>query len=279
MVSATRRFEFSAAHRYWRDDWSQAENQRVFGKCISPYGHGHNYTLDVTIKGRPDPVTGMIMNLVELKAIVNEILEAFDHKHLNEDTPYFKALIPTTENIVRVLWGLLAPRLPPGVALARLRLYEMNDLWAEYDGADAATFSRAYTFSAAHRLHAPALSDAENQALYGKCNNPNGHGHNYTLEVTVGGPVDPATGMVIDLVELDRVVGGVLERLDHRHLDREVAAFAEQTSTAENIVVYLWGELTPRLEGRLQHLKLWETKNNVFEYSGQESGVGIEEWV
>lgn len=268
MVHATRRFEFSAAHRYWRAEWSQAENERVFGKCISPFGHGHNYTLDVTIQGDPDPVTGMIMNMVDLKALVNEVLEEFDHKHLNEDTPYFKTQIPTTENIVRVLWRLIAPQLPGGAALARLRLYEMHDLWAEYDGADEAGFSRSYIFSAAHRLHAAQLSEAENQALYGKCNNPNGHGHNYTLEVSVGGPVDADTGMVIDMVELDRTVRAVLDPLDHKHLDREVAGFAEQTSTAEHIVVYLWDELFARLEGRLRHIKLWETNNNVFEYSG-----------
>lgn len=269
MVQATRRFEFSAAHRYWRADWSRERNERTFGKCTSPYGHGHNYTLDVTVKGWPDEVTGMVMNMVDLKAIVNEILDEFDHKHLNEDTPYFKARIPTTENIVRVLWSLIAPRLPEGVALARLRLYEMSDLWAEYDGADEADFSRSYVFSAAHRLHAAALSDEENRAIYGKCNNANGHGHNYTLEVTVGGVVDGETGMVIDLVELDRSVRGVLDDLDHKHIDREVAGFAGQTSTAENIVVYLWTQLAPRLEGRLRHLKLWETKNNVFEYSGE----------
>jgi 6-pyruvoyltetrahydropterin/6-carboxytetrahydropterin synthase len=269
MVYATRRFEFSAAHRYWRDDWSQERNERVFGKCTSPYGHGHNYTLDVTVAGTPDPVTGMIMNMVDLKAIVNAILEAFDHRHLNEDTPYFKERIPTTENIVRVLWGLIAPRMPEGVALARLRLYEMADLWAEYDGSEETGFSRSYVFSAAHRLHAPELSEDQNRAIFGKCNNPNGHGHNYTLEVTVGGAVDDSTGMVIDLVELDRKVRGVLDALDHRHLDREVAGFKRQTSTAENIVVYLWDELAPRLEGGLTHLKLWETKNNVFEYSGQ----------
>jgi 6-pyruvoyltetrahydropterin/6-carboxytetrahydropterin synthase len=268
MVYATRRFEFSASHRYWRADWSSEQNERVFGKCTSAYGHGHNYTLDVTIKGTPDPLTGMIMNLADLKAIVGAVLEEFDHKHLNEDTPYFKERIPTTENIVRVLWGLIAPRIPEGVALAHLRLYEMNDLWAEYDGADTTSFSRSYVFSAAHRLHAPALSDEQNRALYGKCDNPNGHGHNYTLEVTAGGVVDDATGMVIDLVELDRTVRGVLDTLDHKHLDREIAGFASQTSTGENIVVYLWGELAPRLEGRLMHLKLWETKNNVFEYNG-----------
>ena len=105
--------------------------------------------------------------------------------------------------------------------------------------------------------------------MYGKCDNPNGHGHNYTLEVSASGPIDPQTGMAIDLVELDRTVRGLLDTLDHKHLDREVAAFARQTSTAENIVVYLWHELAPRLEGRLQRLKLWETKNNVFEYSGE----------
>ena len=266
MVYATRRFEFSAAHRYWHDGWSREQNERVFGKCTSPYGHGHNYTLDVTVKGRPDPITGMIMNMVELKALVGEVLEVFDHKHLNEDTPYFKERIPTTENIVRVLWGLIAPRLPEGAALARLRLYEMNDLWAEYDGAEETSFSRSYVFSAAHRLHAPALSEAENLALYGKCNNPNGHGHNYTLEVTAAGPIDDATGMVIDLIELDTTVRSVLDTLDHKHIDREVPAFAEQTSTAENLVVYLWSALAPQLAGRLRHLKLWETNKNVFEY-------------
>lgn len=269
MVYATRRFEFSAAHRYWRAEWSQAENERMFGKCTSPYGHGHNYTLDVTVAGAPDPLTGMIMNMTDLKAIVNEVLGEFDHKHLNEDTPYFKTLIPTTENIVKVLWRLLAPRMPAGAALARLRLYEMSDLWAEYDGAEETSFSRAYVFSAAHRLHAAQLSEAENQVLYGKCNNPNGHGHNYTLEVTVGGPTDTQTGMVIDMPDLDRRVQAVLTALDHKHLDREVPGFAEHTSTGENIVVYLWNQLAPRLEGQLRHLKLWETRNNVFEYSGQ----------
>jgi 6-pyruvoyltetrahydropterin/6-carboxytetrahydropterin synthase len=268
MVQATRRFEFSAAHRYWRADWSAEENQRAFGTFASPHGHGHNYTLDVTITGELDQRTGMVMNMADLKALVNEVLEAFDHKHLNEDTPYFKELVPTTENLVRVLWGLIVGCLPAGVRLAHLRLYEMSDLWADYDGADEATFARAYTIAAAHRLHAAALSEEENRALYGKCNNPHGHGHNYTLEVSVKGRVDRDTGMVIDLAELDRSVRTVLEPLDQHHIDREVAAFAARPSTAENIVVYLWGELAPRLKGRLSRLKLWETRKNVFEYAG-----------
>lgn len=269
MVYATRRFEFSAAHRYWRADWSEEQNERVFGKCTSLYGHGHNYTLDVTVTGKVDPMTGMVMNMTELKAIVNAILAEFDHKHLNEDTPYFKERIPTTENIVRVLWSRIMPALPQDVTLAKLRLYEMNDLWAEYDGADEAMFTRSYSFSAAHRLHALALSDEQNHAIYGKCNNPNGHGHNYTVEVSVAGPVDPVTGMVIDLGEMDRITTSVLGKLDHRHLDQEIAGFYNQVSTAENIIVYLWNELYPCFEGRLVHLKLWETKKNVFEYAGK----------
>lgn len=268
MVQATRRFEFSAAHRYWRDDWSQAENERAFGPYTSPYGHGHNYTLDVTITGRLDERTGMVMNMTDLKAIVSEVLEQFDHKHLNEDTPYFKTLVPTTENIVRVLWGLIASRLPEGAALAHLRLYEMSDLWADYDGSDETIFARSYGFAAAHRLHAPALSDEENRAIYGKCNNPNGHGHNYTVEVSVIGEPDAQTGMVIDMLAMDRTVREVLDQLDLRHIDNEVPAFAERPSTAENIVVYLWEELAPRFAGRLAHLKLWETKKNIFEYAG-----------
>ncbi len=267
MVLVTRRFDFAAAHRYWREDWSKEENERVFGKCTSPYGHGHNYTLEVTIRGHADPQTGMVMNITDLKALVNAVLQEFDHKHLNEDTPYFRDIIPTTENITRVLWRLIAPRMPADVGLARLRLYEMPDLWADYSGEAEADFARMYTFSAAHRLHAPTLSDAENQAIYGKCNNPNGHGHNYTLEVTVAGPVDEATGMVFDLHAMDQRVHTVIDKLDYRHLDKEIAAFADKPSTAENIIAYLWGELEPRFEGRLKHLKLWETKNNVFEYA------------
>lgn len=268
MVQATRRFEFSAAHRYWRNDWSAEENERVFGKCTSPYGHGHNYTLDVTITGALDPQTGMVMNMTDLKALVNKVLEEFDHKHLNEDTPYFKEQIPTTENIVRVLWRLIAASLPAEARLVKLRLYEMSDLWADYDGSDEGLLARSYSFAAAHRLHAPTLSEAENQALYGKCNNPNGHGHNYTVEVSVAGPVDTDTGMVLDLGAMDQTVRAVLDQLDFRHLDREIPAFAATPSTAENIVVYLWDELAPRFAGRLRHLKLWETRKNVFEYGG-----------
>lgn len=132
-VTISRRFDFSASHRYYRQDWSEQKNEEVFGLCTSPYGHGHNYELHVTISGPIDPDTGMIINLSRLKEIVNRILEQFDHKFLNLDTPYFKDKIPTTENIALVLFGLIKEQLKelPGLQLRRVRLYEREDLYAD----------------------------------------------------------------------------------------------------------------------------------------------------
>ncbi len=130
----TKRVEFSASHRYWNPNWNEEANRAVFGKCTSPYGHGHNYVLEVTIEGSVDPDTGMIINLYELKPIINEVLMDFDHKFLNEDNPHFKDLIPTTENISRVLWDLIEKKLE-GTAdcrLYRIRLYETPDLYVDY---------------------------------------------------------------------------------------------------------------------------------------------------
>ena len=124
-----------------------------------------------------------------------------------------------------------------------------------------------YRFSAAHRLHVPTLSDAANQTIYGRCNNPNGHGHTYTLEVTVDGPVDSLTGMIMDRGALDQTVQTVLDPLDHTHLDREIPAFHHHPSTAEHLIVYLWNALAPRFGRGLASLRLWETSKNVVAYS------------
>lgn len=132
-VILTKRFEFSGSHRYYRPQWSEEENQRVFGPNSRPHGHGHNYTLEVSVAGRLDEATGMVMNIVDLKATVLEVLKEFDHKNLNADTPYFKERIPTTENIALVLWELINQRLKNG-ALRAIRLYEDEDLFVEYHG-------------------------------------------------------------------------------------------------------------------------------------------------
>lgn len=140
-VTISRRFDFSASHRYYRDDWSEEENRRVFGLCALPNGHGHNYTLEVAVSGEPDPDTGMVINLVDLKSAVEGVLVDFDHKHLNLDTPWFTDRQPTTENLAAVLWDRIADSLstdaPSGATLSRLRLYEAEDLYVDYFGASA----------------------------------------------------------------------------------------------------------------------------------------------
>ncbi|MDA0798345.1 MAG: 6-carboxytetrahydropterin synthase [Chloroflexi bacterium] len=135
-VLISRRFDFSSSHRYYRDEWSEEENRRVFGLCALPNGHGHNYTLEVAVWGAPDPTTGMVINLVDLQAAVEVVLEQFDHKHLNLDTPYFADRIPTSENLAAVLWDLIGEELV-GATLNRLRLYETDDLYVEYFGESA----------------------------------------------------------------------------------------------------------------------------------------------
>ena len=128
------------------------------------------------------------------------------------------------------------------------------------------TLGRVYRFSSAHRLHSNQLSDEENQAIYGKCNNLHGHGHNYIVEVTVLGPIDPLKGTICQRQEIDKTVEGVLEPLHMSHLDHQIPYFHQTPSTGENILEYLWESLDTAFKGvRLWNLRLWETRNNYFE--------------
>jgi 6-pyruvoyltetrahydropterin/6-carboxytetrahydropterin synthase len=129
--------------------------------------------------------------------------------------------------------------------------------------------TRLYTFSAAHRLYNPQLSDEDNRAIYGKCANPYGHGHDYRLEITVRGVPDPITGMVMNLTELDALVQAeVLRHLDHKHLNEETPPFDHIPPTSENLVAFIVGRLTPHLQGnaRLYRVRLWETPRSYFEW-------------
>ena len=132
-VTISKKFDFSASHRCWKEDWSTEKNQKWFGFNDSPYGHGHNYELHVTVIGSIDPQSGMIINLSELKEKVNEILDQFDHKFLNHDTPYFNDLEPTTENVARILFQLIDQKLSgyKTLLLKKIRLYERHDLYAD----------------------------------------------------------------------------------------------------------------------------------------------------
>jgi len=128
------------------------------------------------------------------------------------------------------------------------------------------TLNRVYRFTAAHRLHSDKLSSDDNFKLYDKCNNINGHGHDYTVEVSILGSPDKVTGMVIPIEEFDQKVKSVLDTLDYHHLNFEVDFFKNNLSTGEIIIQYLWDMLEKKFkEGMLYHLKVWETNNNYFE--------------
>jgi len=139
MILLTRRATFSASHYYWNEAWSEERNEQVFGRCSRRSGHGHNYTLEVTVAGEPDPVTGFVVDLKWLKAVIeDEILAAYDHRHLNLEVPEFAAgkMIPTTENIAIASWNRLQPVLNKagGARLKTVRVYETPEIFAEYKG-------------------------------------------------------------------------------------------------------------------------------------------------
>jgi 6-pyruvoyltetrahydropterin/6-carboxytetrahydropterin synthase len=134
MVYLTRKAEFSASHYYHNPEFSAVENQRIFGKCNNPNGHGHNYVLEVTVKGEVDPQSGFVVDLKRLKETVNrEVLEGLDHRFLNREVPEFLDRIPTTENLAIVIWQRLAAKLELA-RLHRVRVYETPDLFVDYYG-------------------------------------------------------------------------------------------------------------------------------------------------
>ncbi len=138
MIYLTRKIEFSASHYYWNPEFTPEDNRRVFGKCANRQGHGHNYVLEVTVAGEPDPVTGMVLDLKELKQILErEVMEVFDHKFINQEVSQLDGQIPTSENIARIIWTLLEGKVPGG-RLHHIRLYETPDLFVDYYGGNAA---------------------------------------------------------------------------------------------------------------------------------------------
>ena len=132
----TRKVEFSASHVCRNPALSEEENRRLFGPAANPHGHGHNYVLEVSLKGDPDPVTGMVLDLKELKEVLNrEIVEPYDHRFLNYEVPPFDRVTPTAENIARDVWRRLEPRLCNEKArLYSVRVYETPDLFVDYFG-------------------------------------------------------------------------------------------------------------------------------------------------
>ena len=267
----TRRACFSASHRYWLPELSAEDNAARFGPCSLAPGHGHNYELIVSMAGALD-ADGMVLNLSDVKhAIRSEVTAQLDFRSLNATWPEFDlaspdGCLPTTEALVRAIWQRLSPHLP----LVALRLHESSGLWADYlgHGMDAYLTIRTH-FAAAHRLARPELSQEENEAIYGKCARPHGHGHNYLVDVTVRGSIDPRTGMVCDLAALQSLVDDlVVEPFDHTFLNKDVEHFSNCVPTAENIALHIADKLSAPVSAigaRLHKIRLQESPNNAAE--------------
>jgi 6-pyruvoyltetrahydropterin/6-carboxytetrahydropterin synthase len=247
-VLLTKRIEFAAAHRYFKPEWDEAKNRAVFGPCYNPPAHGHNYMIEVTVSGEVDPKTGMVVNLFDLKRILLNMLEEFDHKNLNLDMPYFKDRIPTSENLARVLWTKLDKQNDIGT-LHAIRLYEDEDLYAEVTaaaGLDVASVTRRYSFTSMQ----DGIQSPE-----------------WDCFVTVHGAIDPVTGMVIDIGALNRLVQErvvqVFDRQDFRQ------ALGVQAVAGEQLVEYIWKQLVSSLpSARLSNLRLVQSRDLSFEFAG-----------
>jgi 6-pyruvoyltetrahydropterin/6-carboxytetrahydropterin synthase len=270
---------FSAAHNYWLPELTETENHRRFGVWANQEGHGHNYQVQVTVAGEVDEHTGMVVNITDVNVALKKcIVDALDGKFLNRELPYFRENASTVENISQWAWSALEPQLPQGCQLVAVKIWEMETLWGSLEldrvGTMITRLTRAYDFSASHRLHSKDLSEVENTILFGKCNNPNGHGHNYGVEVTLEGHADPATGMLFPLGDLDKIVEDeVLLPFDHKHLNLDTPEFVDINPTSEMLTVVIWKKLEARLQSR-EHVRLAsvivrETARNSFEYRGE----------
>jgi 6-pyruvoyltetrahydropterin/6-carboxytetrahydropterin synthase len=254
-------FEFSAARKTMSPRLSAEENARLFGLATST--HGHNYRARLTFRSESRDCGNEKDPLVRYDAIdacLRALRAELDNHYLNEEVIGLKDRPITTESLAQYIYEGVNTMMP----LHRLRLHERDDFFAEAWVGNTIFLGLQVPFHAAHRLHTATLSEAENSKLYGKCNNPRGHGHGYLTEATVGGEYDARGGTLYDFVALKNAMVESLEPWRDRHLDLETEDFREAPSTGENIVRALWPKIDNRVGQRLVRLRLWETANNRF---------------
>lgn len=232
-------------------------------------GLGHYFVLRATVAGELDPASSYLLNIKDVDRAVREVA------------------VPLVEEVVRrrpaeVGPGLLVrlfETLRPAWAPARLEALALGlspFLWWSCRGSELpmTRLSQKFEFAASHRLHNPALPDAENRLIFGKCNNPHGHGHNYELQVTLAGTPDES-GLLVDVPEFERIVDRVvIGRFDHKNLNVEVPEFADLIPSVENIARVIYRLLKPALRtprSRLASVTVWETPKTWCEYSEESS--------
>jgi 6-pyruvoyltetrahydropterin/6-carboxytetrahydropterin synthase len=251
-------FEFSAVRQTRSPHLSKSENKRLFGGATSV--HGHNYRARLTFPPQKLDAEIPFVRHDKIENCIQSVRSELDHRFLNKDVPALKKGPVTTESLAKYIYKRINPLVP----LDCIRLHESEDFFAEVWGDESVFLGMRASFSAAHRLHVLAFSDEKNAALFGKCNNPLGHGHRYVAEATVGGTYDERSGTLCDFTLLQDALKDSLAPWQDRHLDLETKDFQETPSTGENIVRALWPKIDNRVHQQLARLRLWETPNNRF---------------
>jgi 6-pyruvoyltetrahydropterin/6-carboxytetrahydropterin synthase len=249
---------FSAARRTISPQLSKQENAQLFGQATSL--HGHNYRARLSFRKEPFAGETPLVRYDQVNRCLHSLRAELDHRYLNEEVAALKDRPLTTESLA----GYIYERVNAVRPLQRVRLHERPDFFAEVWDDESCFLGLQVPFSAAHRLHVSGYSDAQNAELFGKCNNPRGHGHRYLAEATVGGTYDKRSGTVYDFAALQDAITDSLDLWDNQHLDLDTEDFRETPSTGENIVRALCSKIDQRVQQQLIRLRLWETANNRF---------------
>jgi 6-pyruvoyltetrahydropterin/6-carboxytetrahydropterin synthase len=216
------------------------------------YDLAAHITLRLTVEGRPDPATGYLADIRDIDALLRS---AFNECRASQGRPTPAALLAAAWSAASGMGDVIRPIEVACGGSPHL-------LWSFHrDTHPMLRMTESFEFSASHRLHCAQLSDDENQRIFGKCNNPRGHGHNYVVDVTVEGPADSATGLVAPPGALERVVKRqVIDRFDHKHLNEDCPEFWHLNPSVENIARVVFGLLHAELNGaRLASVRVWET--------------------
>jgi 6-pyruvoyltetrahydropterin/6-carboxytetrahydropterin synthase len=262
MIRLTREVRFSINPE---DDQSFAATPtNGFAGYPSIRGLGNYFSLEVTLEGELEKNSGYLRNIRDIDQAVRK-----------QAIPLFAAYMGRGRllgggGLLQGVFEQLKNRWPPAVLhLLRLSLSPFTTLSLFAPEFPMVRLNQKFEFSASHRLHNPALSESQNRDLFGKCNNPNGHGHNYVLQVSVGGVPDEH-GIVMDVVDLEKIVAeAVIDPLDHRNLNMEIPEFVDLNPTVENIAMVIYRKLKPRFEEtkvQLSGVILWETSKTWCEY-------------
>lgn len=244
-----------------------APKDNTFSSWPAMRGLGRYYELAVTCRGVADAQTGYFINIKAIDEAVRERALPLLVERVADES---RAAATPMGGLMRMLFGASDMALNGTVSEVRLVLTPTMSLAIERDDMDHVVMRQQYEFSAAHRLHVPTLSDEANRATFGKCNNPAGHGHNYRVEVAARCPID-AQGQTLEPAALDAIIDReAIEKLDHKHLNEDVPAFAELNPSVENIVRVVWQMLVGKLPGdaKLDEVKVWETGKTVCSYWG-----------